>query len=96
MAKEIAKYIVTFCCAQCWSMLTRWHHALAADWMAVDSGGGVANIYDSTFQFIPPQKMTFSSFELLVIKSMQSTQSLFIAIVYRTPGPYTAFLTEIP
>ena len=40
--------------------------------------------------------MTFSSFELLVMKSMQSTQSLFIATVYRLPGPYTAFLIEFP
>ena len=38
--------------------------------------------------------MTFSSF--LVMKSMQPTQSLFIATVYRPPGPYTAFLTEFP
>ena len=36
----------------------------------------------------------FSSFELLVMKSMQPT--LFIATVYRSPGPYTAFLTEFP
>ena len=44
------------------------------------------------------QKTTtaFSSFELLVMKSMQPTQSLFIATVYRPPGPYTAFLTEFP
>ena len=40
--------------------------------------------------------MTFSSFELLVMKSMQPTQSLFIATNYRHPGPYTAFLIEIP
>ena len=40
--------------------------------------------------------MTFSSFELLVMKSMQPTQSLFIATVYRPPGPYTAFLIEFP
>ena len=40
--------------------------------------------------------MTFSYFELLVRKSMQPTQSLFIATVYRRPGPYTAFLTEFP
>ena len=33
----------------------------------------------------------FSSFELLVMKSMQPTQSLFIATVYRPPGPYTEF-----
>uniref|UniRef100_A0A8K9ULD5 Reverse transcriptase domain-containing protein n=1 Tax=Oncorhynchus mykiss TaxID=8022 RepID=A0A8K9ULD5_ONCMY len=58
-------------------------------------GGGVANIYDSKFQFTK-KKMTFSSFELLVMKSMQPTQSLFIATVYRPPGPYTAFLTEFP
>ena len=38
----------------------------------------------------------FSSFELLVTTSMQPTQSLFIATVYRPPGPYTAFLTESP
>jgi hypothetical protein len=30
------------------------------------------------------------------MKSMQPTQSLFIATVYRPPGPYTAFLTEFP
>ena len=30
------------------------------------------------------------------MKSMQPTQSLFIATVYRPPGPYTAFLTELP
>ena len=42
------------------------------------------------------KKMTFSSFELLVMKSMQPTQSLFIATVYRPPGPYTAFLIEFP
>ena len=28
------------------------------------------------------------------MKSMQPTQSLFIATVYRPPGPYTAFLIE--
>ena len=38
----------------------------------------------------------FLSFELLVMESMQPTQSLFIATVYRPPGPYTAFLTEFP
>ncbi|XP_064814245.1 uncharacterized protein LOC135529412, partial [Oncorhynchus masou masou] len=54
-------------------------------------GGGVANIYDSKFQF-PKTKMTFSSFELLVMKSMQP----FIATVYRPPEPYTAFLIEFP
>ena len=37
--------------------------------------------------------MQFSSFELLVMKSMQPTQSHFIATVYR---PYTAFLVEFP
>ena len=30
------------------------------------------------------------------MKSMQPTQSLFIATVYRPPGPYTTFLTEFP
>ena len=41
--------------------------------------------------------MTASSpFEFLVITSMQSTQSPFIATVYRITGPYTAFLTEFP
>ena len=30
------------------------------------------------------------------MKSMQPTQSLFIATIYRPPGPYTAFLTEFP
>ena len=42
------------------------------------------------------QITAFSSFELLVMKSMQPTQSLFIATVYRPPGPYTVFLTEFP
>ncbi|CDQ69095.1 unnamed protein product [Oncorhynchus mykiss] len=42
------------------------------------------------------KKKTFLSFELLVMKSMQPTQSLFIATVYRPPGPYTAFLIEFP
>ena len=27
---------------------------------------------------------------------MQPTQSLFIATVYRPPGPYTVSLTEVP
>ena len=40
--------------------------------------------------------MTFSSFKLLVMKSMQPTQSLFITTVYRPPGPYTAFVIEFP
>ena len=40
--------------------------------------------------------MTFLSFELLVMKSMQPTHSLFIATVYRPPGPYAVFLTEFP
>ena len=57
-------------------------------------GGGAANIYDSKFQFT--KKNQFSSFELLVMKSMQPTQSLFIATVYRPPGQYTAFLIEFP
>ena len=38
----------------------------------------------------------FSSFELLVMKSIQPNQSLFIGTVYRPPGPYTSFLTEFP
>jgi hypothetical protein len=43
----------------------------------------------------PPQKYTaVLFFELLVMKSIQPTQSLFIAAVHRPPGPYTAFLTE--
>jgi hypothetical protein len=54
--------------------------------------GSIANIYDSKFQFT--KTTTFLSFELLVIKSMQPTQSLFIATVHRPPGPYTAFLIE--
>ena len=58
-------------------------------------GGGVANIYNSIFQFTF-KKMMFSSFELLVMKSMQPTQSLFIATVYRHPGLQTAFLIEFP
>ena len=49
-------------------------------------GGGVDNIYDSKFQFTT-KKMTFSSFELLVMTFMQPTQSLFIATVYRPHGP---------
>ena len=40
--------------------------------------------------------LQFSSFELLVMKSMQPTQSLFIATVYRPLGPYTTLLTELP
>ena len=43
---------------------------------ASHKGGGVANIYDTTFLFTKKKK-TFSSFELLVMKSMQPTQSLF-------------------
>ena len=39
-------------------------------------GGGVANIYDSKFK----------SFQFLVMKSIQPTQSLFIATVYRFLG----------
>ena len=42
------------------------------------------------------KKKLFSSFDLLVMKSMQPTQSLFMATVYRPPGPYTAFLIEFP
>ena len=42
------------------------------------------------------KKKTFVSFELLVKKSTQPTQSLIIATVYRPPGPYTVFLTEFP
>ena len=62
---------------------------------ALRKDGGVANIYNSKFQFT--KKMTmFSSFELVVMKSMQPTQSLFIAAVYRPPGPYTKFHTEFP
>ena len=40
------------------------------------------------------KKLKFLSFDLLFMKSMQPTQSLFIATVYRPPGPCTAFLTE--
>ena len=42
------------------------------------------------------RKTAFLSFEVLVMKSMQPAQSLFIATVYRPPLPYTAFLTEFP
>ena len=55
--------------------------------------GGVANIYKAYFNL---QRKLRLSFELLVMKSMQPTQSLFIATVYRPHGPYTAFLTEFP
>ena len=58
-------------------------------------GGGVANNYDSKFQ-TTKNTPTFLSFELLIMKSMRPTQSLFIATVYRPLGPYTAFLTEFP
>ena len=58
-------------------------------------GGGVANIYDSKFHFTK-KKMTFWSFERLVMKSMPPTQSRFMATVYRPPGPYIEFLTEFP
>ena len=50
--------------------------------------------FDSKLKFT--KKQTFSSFELLVKKSMQPTQSLFITTVYRPPGTYTSFLTEYP
>jgi hypothetical protein len=60
-------------------------------------GRGIANIYDSKFQFTGGKKMTASlTFEVLVMKSMQTSQLLFIATVYRPPVPYTAFLTEFP
>ena len=42
------------------------------------------------------KSLKFLSFELLVMKSMQPPQSIFIATVYRPSGPYTAFLTEFP
>ena len=40
-------------------------------------------------------KFMIANFELLVMKSTQPTKSLFIATVYRPPGPFTAFLTEL-
>ena len=58
-------------------------------------GGGVAKISVSKFQQ-KTKTTVYSSFEFVVVKSMQPTQSLFIANVYRPPGPYSAFLTEIP
>ena len=49
-----------------------------------------------TANFNLQKKTVFSSFELLVMKSMQPTQSLCIATVYRAPAPYTSFHTEFP
>ena len=49
----------------------------------------IANVYLHT------KTIAFSSFELLVMKSMQPIQSLSIVTVYRPPGPYTAFLSDL-
>jgi hypothetical protein len=49
-------------------------------------GRGVATFFESKCQFIFKKKCFFI-FEDLVMKSMQPTQSLFVATEYRPPGP---------
>lgn len=61
-------------------------------------GGGVAAIFSSSLLINPRPKLSFSSFESLVLNfshpAWKTLQPVLFVIVYRPPGPYSDFLTE--
>ena len=65
-------------------------------------GGGVAQISNSKLVLRPKSSYIFSSFEVLAFSSSGrikqrdhgTTDSFFLAIVYRPPGPYSIFMDE--
>ena len=62
-------------------------------------GGGVAAIFNSSLLINPKPKLSYNSFECLVLslphQSKKHQQPIIFAVVYRAPGAYS-FLTEFP
>ena len=63
-------------------------------------GGGVAAIFNSSLLINPKPKLSYHSFESLVLsllhQSKKYQQPILFAVVYRAPGAYSEFLTEFP
>ena len=63
-------------------------------------GGGVAAIFNSSLLINPKPKLSYHSFESLVLslphQSKKCQQPILFAVVYRAPGAYSEFLTEFP
>ena len=63
-------------------------------------GGGVAAIFNSSLLINPKPKLSYHSFENLVLslphQSKKCQQLILFAVVYRAPGAYSEFLTEFP
>ena len=63
-------------------------------------GGGVAAIFNSSLLINPKPKLSYNSFECLVLslphQSKKHQQPIIFAVVYRAPGAYSEFLTEFP
>ena len=61
-------------------------------------GGGVAAIFDSRLLINPKPKLSYNSFESLILSLSHPTwktqQPVLFVIVYRAPGPYSEFLSE--
>lgn len=61
-------------------------------------GGGVAAIFRSGLLISPRPKISFSSFESLILSfshpKWKSQKPLVFVVVYRPPGPYSEFLSE--
>ncbi|XP_053300289.1 uncharacterized protein LOC128459207 [Pleuronectes platessa] len=63
-------------------------------------GGGVAAIFNSSLSINPKPKLSYKSFECLVLslprQSRNHQQPIIFAVVYRAPRAYTEFLKEFP
>ena len=63
-------------------------------------GGGVAAIFNSSLLINPKPKLSYHSFENLVLsllhQSNKCQQPILFAVVYSAPGAYSEFLTEFP
>ena len=62
-------------------------------------GGGVAAIFDSSLVISSKAKLNYHSFESLVLSlshpSWKSLQPILFIIVYRAPGSFSEFLSEL-
>uniref|UniRef100_A0A4W6G917 Reverse transcriptase domain-containing protein n=1 Tax=Lates calcarifer TaxID=8187 RepID=A0A4W6G917_LATCA len=61
-------------------------------------GGGVAAIFNSTLLINPKPKLNYNSFESLVLSlshpRWKTLKPVLFVVVYRSPGPYSDFLSE--
>ena len=61
-------------------------------------GGGVAAIFNSSLVINPKPKLSYNSFESLVLSlshpNWKTLQPVLFVIIYRAPGPYSEFLSD--